>query len=188
MTTTEARDKAKARLDIDSTDSTFDSKLVAFATDAVDRIPPHAYLEVAPQTVNTTPDSYGQSTVTLSGLSTPLDDVRRVEASNGSGSFYVKHFIHAGKLYVRELPSDVSSLLVYGLKAYAITELPAMFNMGVVYYMMADFYAYLVGNKRAYNAYMQNGRPAVDNMQDLADYYEQKAMDFIQEKGQLYGG
>lgn len=188
MTAADAVAKAKARLDIDSGDTTFDAKLLIFAQDATDRIPPHAYRQVPKQTVtSSTVDSYGEATFDLSALSTPCEDYRKVEASNGQGSWPVKARLHGTIVTVRELPTDVTTFYVYGLKPFLITELPTMFNMGIVWYIMADFYAFLAGNKKSYNVYMQNGRQAVDNMQDLADYWENKAAEYITEKGQLYG-
>lgn len=188
MTTADARSRMKARLDIIAADTSFDSLIDAFVLDAVNRLAPDHQQEVAVQTVNVTPDDYGQVTVTLSTLTTPLSEATEVEAVAGGPPMPVDSYRHHGtKLRVRGLFSDVTQLLIHGLTPYTLTTVPAVLELPVFYFAQAEFYNFLIGNKRKYDQYMQNGRPAVDNMADLVNDFEQRAKDYLEEKQTLHG-
>jgi hypothetical protein len=188
MTVEGMRDKAKKRLDIDADDTTFDALIEEFVTDAIDRIPPDAYKEVPVQTSSVSVDSHGRAQIDISALAIPLADVRKVEVSIDGVLSPVSFRLHSTILQLEELSSSVTSVAIYGLTPFTISDLPLMFNAGVISYILSDFYGFLAGNARYYNEYMQNGRAKVDNMADLSDYYEEKAKEYIREKGQLYGG
>lgn len=191
MTTAEALTAAKNRLSITTTD--FDTQLTDFFDMAVNRLFPKIQKEVAAQTVNATVDSYGEATVDLSALGTALDDVRAVEATEGQRWYPVDDiYRHGTSLRVRGLETTVSQLKLYGLKAYVVAsstvDLPERFELPVIWYMMSEFFDMLAGNKSKFNVYTQAaGGNAVDDMRAEADYYDQKASDYIDEKATLYG-
>lgn len=198
MLTTAALTAVKNRLSVTTTD--FDTQLTDFFDTAVDRLNPEVLKEVAPQTVTATVDSYGEATVDLSALATPLDDVRLVEATEGS-QFYPADNIyrHGISLRVRGLATTVTQLKLYGLKAYAVTatggegsapgtDIPERYELPVLWYMMSEFFDMLAGNKAKFNTYQQSaGGNAVDDMRAEADYYEQKADAYVEKKATLYG-
>lgn len=193
MTTTEALDAAKNRLYLEGS-TEFDTELTDFFSTAVDRLYPKVQQEVAVQTVNATVDSYGEATVDLaSGPSTALDDVRAVEATEGQRWYPVDSiYRHGTSLRVRGLETDVTQLRLYGLKKYVVSgssvALPAHFELPVIWYMMSEFYNLLAGNKSKFNVYQQQaGGNAVDDMRAEADYFEEKANEYIDEKATLYG-
>lgn len=188
MTLAEYREEAKLSLDILFSDITFDTRIESFVGRAVRRLPPYAYREVPRQSSSVTPDSFGEVEISLSDLSTALDDVRKVEASDGTSKWPAKrHQTHGTTLTVRELSSDVTTIILYGLKKFTVTEVPTELDNVIVWFTMGEFYAFLAGNARQYNVYMQNGRQETDNMADLADYWDNKAKQELIEKGQLYG-
>lgn len=191
MTTAEALTAAKNRLNLTTSD--FDTQLTDFFDTAVDRLYPKVQKEVAVQTVTPAVDNYGEANVDLSALGTALDDVRLVEAYQSTTWWPAdKIFRHGVYLRVRDLPSDVTSLRLYGLKKYVVaaaaTDIPEAFELPVIWFMMSEFYDYLAGNKSKYNIYAQStGARSVDNMRDESAYYEQKAEEYIESRAQLYG-
>lgn len=192
MTKTEALSAAKNRLGISGT-SDFDTLLEDFFVFAVNRFFPRVQQEVPAQTAVPDVDDYGETSITLSALATPVDDVRMVEARESTVWYPADDiYVHGDVLRVRGLSSAVSQLKIHGLKQYVIDDdevpLPASYNQALVWYMMAEFYDYLGGNKSKYNIYAQStGARAVDNMREEASFYEDKADQYIEERMQFYG-
>jgi hypothetical protein len=188
MTTSDARTKAKRRLGIDLSDTQFDAEIDDYVVDAVDRLWPQGAQEVAPQTVALVVDAYGQATVDLAALSTPLDDVRKAEVSEGYQPYPADRIsTHGTILTLRQLSTSVNQGFLYGLKKLTLSTCPTELNMAVIYFTMSDFYNNNAGEKSKYNEYMQNGRGAVDGMEGLAIDYEQKAKAILEDKATLYG-
>lgn len=193
MTTTEALAAAKNRLGIASSDTSWDTQLTDFFDMAVDRLFPRVQKEIAAQETTPTIDDYGEATISLTGLSTPLDDVRLVEATEGNQWYSADRiFRHSTNLRVRDLAPTVTSLRIYGLKKYVVSgaavDIPEHMEQPVLWYMMSEFFDYLGGNKSRYNIYAQSaGARTVDNMRDESDYYEAKADDYIEKYANLYG-
>lgn len=191
MTTAEALTMAKNRLNI--TVSDFDTQLTDFFDSAIDRLYPKVQREVAAQTTSAVVDDYGEATVALASLTTPLDDVRLVEATKGQ-SWYPADSIyrHGTTLRVRDLDSDVTQLKIYGLKAYVVesaaSTIPERYELPVIWYMMSEFYDMLAGSKSKFNVYIQNNAGnAIEDMRNEGEYYEAKADRYIDEKATLYG-
>lgn len=191
MTTAEALTAAKNRLNITTAD--FDTQLTDFFDTAVDRLSPRVQQEVAAITTTVSSDSYGEATIDLSTLSTALDDVRLVEVTQGQSWYPVEDiYRHGTSLRIRGLKSSVTQAKVYGLKAYAVAAatvaLPERFELPVLWFMMSEFFDMLAGSKSKFNVYTQSaGGNAVDDMRAEAEYYENKANAYIDEKASLYG-
>lgn len=191
MTTAEALAAAKNRLGITGTD--FDTQLTDFFDMAVDRLYPRVQKEIASQTTVPTVDSYGEANIDLSAITTPVDDVRLVEAYQSTNWWPADNiFRHGVYLRVRDLPSDVTLLKIYGLKKYVVSgsavDIPEHLELPVLWYMMSEFYDYLSGNKAKYNIYAQtSGARAVDNMREESAYFEVKADEYIEKQQTLYG-
>jgi hypothetical protein len=189
MNRVNALNAAKKRLHLSNND--FDDILEAFFENAVDRLYPKLQKEVASEEVTPTVDSYGEAVVDLAALE--LDDARMVEAMTSGHWFSAPNiFRHATNLRVRDLPTDTTMLRVYGLTKYTVVndvvDLPGVFELPVIWYMMSDFFDHLAGNKSNFSAYTQQaGGNAMEDMRDQAQYYEIKADNFIDDKAQLYG-
>lgn len=189
MTKTEALTSVKFRINIDTTD--FDSELGEFFTSSVDRLYPLAQKEVDAQEVSIAVDSYGEASTTLSDAG--LTDVRAVEVYGGGAWRDVDNiFRHGTKLRVRGLSTSDSQLRLYGLSRYVVAsdsvDLPAELREPVFWFMASFFFDMLAGNKSKYNTYMQtNGGNAVDDMRAEADYYEQRALQYLENQPQIYG-
>lgn len=188
MDATTTRTSLKRRLDIDASVTTFDAQLDEFVLAAVDRLYPIAQLELTPQIVNTAPDTFGEVVIDLATLTgTPLA-ARRVEAYSGYEWYKADDTFHHGtKLIVRNLPVAMSQLKVYGVSSVTLATVPPELKQAVIWYAMSEFYSFLAGNKSKYNIYASGGARAVDNMKDEADYYEQKANVYLNDRAKLMG-
>lgn len=189
LSTSSARTSVKNRLGIPSADTTWDTIIDDFVTQAVNRLSPKAQQEVAAQNATISVDEYGEAIVVLSGLTTPIADVRKVEVSfDGAFSQVDSTYRHGTSLYIRELSSANTTARIYGLNAYLLTTVPSNLELAVFWFAMAEFYDYLAGSKSKYNIYMQSsGARGVDNMRDESAYYEAKAEAAIDEHATLYG-
>ncbi|WP_299376743.1 hypothetical protein [uncultured Kiloniella sp.] len=192
MTKAQALAAAKSKLALDDI-TTFDTKIEDFFEAAVARLYPKVQKEIGAQTVAAAPDTYGEVTIDLSALTTPLTDVRLVEAYE---SYYYpvdSIFRHGTSLRIQQLNTAVSAFRIYGLEKFAVVSddvpgLPGEFFLPIVWYMMSEFFDYLLGDKSRYNIYAQSsGARAVDNMESEATYYADKADEYIEERAQLYG-
>lgn len=184
------RTSVKYRLDIgvSAPDTSFDTIIDQFINDMVKRLWPRASREVPEQEAAVTVDDRGQASVNLTTLTTPCDGFRLIDADDGNGEWPVTDTLeHGGVVRLRGLTSEVSVVHVYGLAKFTLDNLNSEFELPLIYYTVSEFYNHLVGDKRLYNQYMANGRPAVDNMKDLADEYEAKADVILDEKAVMYG-
>lgn len=195
MTSATALVSVKNRLDL-VTDTTFDTVLADYIAAAVARLFPRAGAEVPAQTVSAVVDAYGEANIDLSGLATPLADVRYVEAMGSQAWQPVDNkWLHGNILRLRDVSNYVTSFRLYGINRFTLhatipanTTIPQELELAVIWYAMSEFYENLTGNKRKYNIYMQqSGARGVDNMRDEAIYYEQKADQYIEEQAGMYG-
>ena len=178
----------KMRLDIDSSDTTWDTQINEFVANAVKRLYPIAQLEVAVQTVALTVDTYGEAQITMSSLTTPILAARKVEVSGGYGwSETNDNYHHGTTLFIRGLSSSDTQARVYGVTTFDLASVPTYLEQAVLWYAMSEFYDFLSGNKRKYNIYASGGARAVDNMKDEAQFYEQKANIYLNDRVTLYG-
>ena len=179
----------KRRLDIDSSDTSFDAQLNEFVLSAVGRLYPVAQKEVPTQTKNVTVDNFGETTVDLSALTTPCMAARKVEYREQSGVWAPADatYHHGVSLQVRELPTYVTTLNIYGVTMFDLATVPAYLEQAILWYAMAEFYDFLAGNKRKYNLYQLNGARAVDNMEDQSEFFEGKANVYLADRATIYG-
>lgn len=188
MLVADARNAVKKRLDIATAITTFDSDIDQFVTESVKRLYPFAQYEFDAQVVTGLSVTGGRIKIDLSTLAVPVASVRFVEASD-DGNYWspVDHSQHGTFLTIDDVDTSTTRLQVYGLGKFTLANLYDYLEQAVVYYACAEFYKFLIGNKRKYNVYMQNGRANVDNMQDIADYYEQQANQYLSDRATLYG-
>lgn len=183
-----ARASVKSRMDIPVATTDFDTVIDEFVLSAVKRLYPIAQQEVAAQEKAVTVDSYGETIVNLSTLTTPVNAARKVEGYSGGAWEELSDTYHqSSNLYIRSLDTSVTQVRIFGLTAYALAGVPENLEQAVLWYAMSEFYDYLSGNKRKYNTYMENGARAVDNMRDESEYYEQKANIYLNDRTTIYG-
>ena len=184
MIALDARKAVKGYLDIEDGITTFDDAIDGFVLSGVKRLYPVAQLEVEAQTVSITSQS-GRASVNLSTLSTPLMGVRNAET--GDSLEPVDTYAHASTLYLQDVPSSTKTAILYGLARFSLGTVYEELELAVVYFATAEFYKYLLGNKRKYNAYVSTGRNTVENVQELIDYFEGLANQHLADRVTLYG-
>ena len=185
MLVADARNDVKTLLDI--SDITFDDDIDAFVTSGVKRLFPFIQKEVAPASVTNFTAKAGARV--QFELPSGVEGLRMLEIYDGDGYYdHTNHIIHGSTVIVNEVPGRVTEFMVYGLGKYSLADLPTELERAVVYYACSEFFNLLTGNKRKYNVYMSNGRPAVENMQDMAQYYNEQANIYLNDRGTLYGG
>lgn len=101
----------------------------------------------------------------------------------------IEDFIqHAREIIVRDYGLTAGTITIYGNGRYTLLTLPAEFEEAIIYYACSLFYAQLAGDKRKYNIYMQStGAQGVNNMRETADWYEERANTYLQDRGILLG-
>lgn len=177
----------KTRMDIATAITTFDAQIQEFVTDAVNRLFPTAAKEVPVQTVAIAPDTYGEATVDLTTLTTPLSAARSVELSAGYEWQATRQlYHHAGSLRIRGVDSSMVNARIYGLIPFVITTVPDNLAPAIYWYAMSEFYDYLAGNKRKYNLYAQSGGRMVDNMAAESTFYSDKADAYVNDHATAY--
>lgn len=188
MTTAEALAKVKLRLDIETSDTSFDAFINDAVLSAVDRLFPLVQRPVAAQTkaISTT---YGTTDIDLATLTTPLTGVKKVEGVTSTSSPNLDDFyVHGTILTLRDVPENIATVRLYGLAAYAtIDTIPNNLTQAIVWYAMSEFYDMLSAEKGRYNEYMNSGARNVDNMRDQSDYYEQKANVYLVDRVTIHG-
>lgn len=189
MTSASALASVKNRLDIPSSDTTFDTQINDYVTQAVNRLFPRTGQETAPQTVSVTVDQFGEALIDLSTLPTPVSDVRLVEyVGTGAVAPADSKYVHGTQLRLRDLPSWTAQAKIYGLVPFTITTVSPQLELAVIWFAMSEFYENLGGNKRKFNIYMQtNGVSAMGEMRQEAQFYENKADMFLDEQATMYG-
>lgn len=185
LTAASAKDAVKLRLDIPTSDNTWDALIDAVVLTAVARLFPICQQEIAPVTAAIIVDDYGEAIVPLDA---GVSGARRVEVSSGYGWSPADSTFHQDtSIYIRDLDSTVTQARIFGLKPYVITTIPDYLQLAVFWYAMSEFYDYLAGNKRKYSLYTAGGSRQVDNMRDESDFYEQKANAYVNDRATLYG-
>lgn len=183
----EVKTSLKHRLGLSSV-TTFDTFIdTEIVPAAVRRLYPRASLEVDSQEIaSISVDDFGECTVDLSSISTPVAAARRVEAYDGYTWRQLFETYHHGKyLRLRGLiKSSDTKIRIYGIQAFtAIADVPDQYLQAVYWYGMSEFYDFLAGSKSDYNIYTQNsGARAVDNMRDESVYFEQRADSYIDQQ------
>lgn len=190
MTTAEARDKIKSRLNIDLGVTTWDDLIEDFVGSAVLRLYPRAKLEKERILVDPIEFNEDGEIVIATDDPTPFREARKVECLVSDSWVRVTDtYHHQNYLHLRGVDSNATQIRIFPLSNFtSITEVYDWLLQAVIWYAMAEFYDYLAGNKKNYNAYMQaTGARAVDNMADQSAYYDTKADRYVDEQNQSYG-
>lgn len=182
------RASVKVRMDIPTAVTSFDAAIDEFVQASVDRLFPMTGNEVPVQTVNISPDAYGEVVVDLAALATPAAAARLVETSAGYEWQPNRELLHHGtSLRVRNVSSSATQMRIYGLTPYIITTVPNYLAPALIWYSMSELYDDLAGNKRKFNIYAQiNGRAAVDTMATQSTFYTEKADEYLNEHATVY--
>lgn len=171
MTSATAIDKVKNKFNIPLAVTTLDTIITGIVADATDLLNGYTRLTTtATQVVTYTTTSFtvatGHSVKEIyldDGLGKPsiITEWYQVDAT-----IYLTGFFDGTLTYRYDTNYTVSDL----------ASLPTEFNQPFLNTCYAEFASFLAGDRSAYSEYTQSaGARAVDNMTDLAQFYEQKA-------------
>lgn len=176
MTAEDLEDLVKKKFRIQGSD--LDEDISDSVEAAVDTLSP--YVEKAVTNDEATADSDDQSFDLPSAVS-GADLIAIFSKSSGDiwtkFSDYVKF---EDTIYLKAWVEDGTQFRLHVRQPFTIDDIadvPIKYKRGLVDAACAEFATVLAGDKTKYNIYAQsNGARAVDNMLDLADYYERKAV------------
>lgn len=184
---TTARGKIKTKLDIP--DTTFDTMLLDCIEQAVPRLAPFVQYHL-PEDVSVSMAS-GDDSFTVPVATSA---VQRVYGRVGTTEVWREIDLWRqvrNKLYIQENINTATSIKVFAHRPFTYTDAdlallatdyPAAM-LPLYLFAMAEFATYIVGNKRKFNIYQQsNGVRTLDEMKDLATFYENRAVRILEDE------
>lgn len=182
---TTARTRIKTKLDISTTD--FDSMLLECIEQAVPRLSPYVqYLMPEDTTVSLATDD---DSFTLPNSTSSLDKLYARTSTSEKWQEVDLWRQHRSKVYIY-IPITTTTYLkilakrpfVYSDADLALlaTDYPSAM-LPLYLFAMAEFTTMIVGNKRKFNIYQQmNGVRTLDEMQQLVKFYENRALEILE--------
>lgn len=184
-----ARNTVKTKLDIASSDTTFDTLLTDAVEEAIPRVYPYVQDKLAEDTSVTLATGNDSFTLPVSGStvhrlywrsssSDPWQEIEAWEQWNDT-------------VYLEESVTQSMSIKILAKGNYAVTDAglaslqadyPAVM-LPIYYFAMAQFAIRLIGNKRKFNIYQQmNGTRTLSEMQELHDFYDLNARQILEDE------
>ena len=171
MTSASALTKVKNRFNIPTAVTALDTIIASCVADAIDLLNGYAYVSGQATVAVVFDDT--EFTVAANRKVTALSFADGVNKPSTINEWYQKGTkvklrtsLDGTITYDYDTPYDDTSL----------TDLPSEFNQPFLNTCYAEFAGFLAGDRAAYSEYAQSaGARAVDNMRELAQFYEQKA-------------
>ena len=184
-----ARGKVKSKLDIASAVTTFDSLLDDCLEQAIPRLAPWIQYQLAADESVSLAANTDNFTLPVSGSA-----LQRLFARTSSSEYWAKLDLwrqNRDTIYLTDLSSSARSLKILATRPYKYTDADfaqlatdypsAMLPLYL--FTMSEFATYLAGNKRKFNIYQQsNGARTLDEMKDLATFYEDRAVRILEDE------
>ena len=184
-----ARNTVKDKLDIASSDTTFDTLLTACVQEAIPRVYPYVQDKLAEDTSVTLAVDDDSFTLPVSG--SQLERMYWRESSDDVWEEVDGWTQWNDTIYLEEKVTTAKSVKVLAKGNYAVTDaglallqtdFPAVM-LPIYYFAMAQFAIRLVGNKRKFNIYQQmNGTRTLSEMQELHDFYDLNAKQILEDE------
>lgn len=186
MDSTKALERVKTRLHIAASNTDFDADINDYVESAVNRLYPMVTKLMDTREVTLTSNS---QTVELQSGAEGVSFIEIIQ--DGEYDFYEEYSLVGRKIRFDNSQTSGRKFAIteYTRHTYAaITDIPAEYELVVVYWAMSEFYEFLAGNKRKYSVYMNSaGTNAVDNMQDMVDRLEERANDILGDRFEMGG-
>lgn len=182
---TTARGKIKTKLDI--TDTTFDTMLLDCIEQAIPRLAPWLQYQIAEDTSVTMAIDDDSFTVPVAASS-----VDRIYVRTSTNEVWRELDLwrqHRNKIYINEGVRVATYVKVIAHRPFTNTDadvalLAADYPSAMLplyLFSMAEFATMIVGNKRKFNIYQQmNGTRTLDEMQQLVEFYENRAVSILE--------
>lgn len=180
MTIATARTRLKDRLDIASAVTTFDTLLDGCLEDAMPRLAPFFVYDM-PEDTSVTLLTDADSFTLPSTVSTLHKMYVRTNVNDNWREFDA-WTQHGSKIYLYEGIGTTTYVKVLARRPYTFIDgdlalMPPTANVPLLMFAAAEFAVTLVGNKRKFNIYQQsNGARSLDEMRQLAEWYEGRAV------------
>lgn len=184
-----ARNTVKDKLDIDSSDTTFDTLLTACVQEAIPRVYPYVQDKLAEDTSVTL--AVDDDSFTLPVAGSQLEKMYWRENTTDVWEEVDGWTQWNDTIYLEEAVTTTKSVKVLAKGNYAVTDAglallqadyPAVM-LPIYYFAMAQFAIRLVGNKRKFNIYQQmNGTRTLSEMQELHDFYDLNAKQILEDE------
>jgi hypothetical protein len=184
---TGARTKVKTKLDI--TVTTFDSMLLECLEQAIPRLAPFIQLPLAEDVTTVLTADTDKFTLPVAG-----SHVKRLYKQISTTDPWVEIDIwrqHGDVIYLNDAITTTTTVKILAHRPYKYTDAdfallatnsPASM-LPLYLFAMAEFATYIVGNKRKFNIYQQmNGVRTLAEMQELAQWYENKAIRILEDE------
>lgn len=180
-----ARTKIKVKLDI--TDTTFDTMLLECIEQAIPRLAPWLQYQLAEDTTVTL--TAGDDSFTIPNATSSLDRLYVRQSSNESWREVDLWRQHRTKVYLHEPIPTTTYVKVIANRPFVYTDADVALLMvdypsamlPLYLFAMAEFATMIVGNKRKFNVYQQmNGARTLDEMKDLVEFYENRAVSILE--------
>lgn len=182
---TTARTKIKTKLDI--VDTTFDTMLLDCIEQAVPRLAPFLQYQLAEDTSVTLATDDDSFTLPVS-----TSQLQRLYVRTSTNEVWRELDLwrqHRNKVYLSEGIGTTTYVKVIAHRPFAYsdadlallaTDYPSAM-LPLYLFSMAEFATMIVGNKRKFNIYQQsNGVRTLDEMKDLVQFYENRAVTILE--------
>ncbi len=182
---TTARTRIKTKLDI--ADTTFDTMLLECIEQAIPRLAPYVQYHLAENTSVTLASGDDSFDLPVS-----TSQLQRLYARTHTTDIWREVDLwrqNRNKIYISEGIGTTTYLKIIAHRPYAnsdadlallSTDCPAAM-LPLYLFAMAEFATMIVGNKRKFNLYQQmNGVRTLDEMKDLVEFYENRAMAILE--------
>lgn len=184
-----ARDKVKGKLDIDSSNTDFDTIITDALEEAVRRLAPWVQYKIAEDTSVTLAAGDDSFTMPVSG-STLLRLYMR-STTVDEWQEYDLWRTHRDTVYLLNRIETAKTVKILASRPYGYTDADfALLEtdypqamLPLYLFAMSEFATNLVGNKRKFNIYQQaNGSRSLSEMQELSDWYDQRAIRILEDE------
>ena len=181
------RGKIKTKLDISSSDTTYDAMLLECIEQAIPRLSPYLKYRMAEDTTLTL--AVNADSFTLPVTTSALDRLYSRVSTTDVWREVNLWRQNRETIYISEPINQLTYLKIFTSRPFVNTDAD-MAILAVDYpsamlplylFAMAEFAMMLVGNKRKFNIYQQsNGVRTLDEMQQLVQTYENRAMAILE--------
>lgn len=184
-----ARNIVKSKLDIATSDTTFDDILTEAVEEAIPRVYPYVQNHLAEDTTVTL--VIGDDKFTVPSYGSTVENVYWRDSSSDSWEELESWRQWDQVIYLEEVVTSPKEVKVLAKANYPVTDsglavlqsqYPAVM-LPIYYFAMAQFAIRLVGNKRKFNIYQQmNGNRTLSEMQELHDFYDNNAKQILEDE------
>lgn len=177
MTTSEALSRMKMKFGINSAEARFDTMLTEALEAGVDRISPYA-AEYTSGSQAITHSDYSYNNAAFA--THKVEAIDFTPDSTSIPQLWTSYMQRGATLYFTERFSESGTINYYYRTPYSydnFSDIPTSVVLPLLDFASSEFASMLAGNHTMYNIYQQaSGARGVDNMLQMSDFYEGRAL------------